>query len=93
MSYQSDSSTSVQSIDGITVKKITKGWANNIGIYVQANLKSGEQIYLEATNVSKKKLVTNEGNNEFSFDDLSQLNGLHKRRAMPLNLLSKKVKK
>lgn len=93
MSYQSDSSTSVQSIDGITVKKITKGWANNIGIYVQANLKSGEEIYLEATNVSKKRLVTNEGNNEFSFDDLSQLNGFTQEESNAFKSSEQKSKK
>lgn len=75
MAYKNDNKTLTQSIDGITVKKITKGWTNNIGIYVQANLKSGEELYLQATNVNKKKLITNDGNNEFSFNDLSEING------------------
>lgn len=75
MTYKSDNSTTVQSIEGLTVKKITKGWTNSIGIYVQANLDSDEELYLEATGVENKKLITNVGNNEFSFDDLSQVNG------------------
>ncbi len=75
MSYQGDGSTSVQTIDGLTVKKSVKGWTNNINIFVQANLKSSEELYLEATNVKKKKLTTTDGNNEFSFNDLSELNG------------------
>lgn len=68
--------TSIQSIDGLTIKKITKGWTNNIGIYVQANLAAGETLSLQASGVDgKKTLVTNEGNNEFSFNDLSEVNG------------------
>lgn len=75
MAYKSDSTTSIQSIEGLTVKKMTKSWTNSMGIYVQANLNKDEDIYLEATNVEKKKLITNEGNNEFSFNDLSEVNG------------------
>ena len=75
MAYKSDSTTSIQSIDGLTIKKMTKSWTNSMGIYVQANLNKDEDIYLEATNVEKKKLITNEGNNEFSFNDLSEVNG------------------
>lgn len=75
MTYKSDNTTSIQSIDGLTVKKMTKNWTNSMGIYVQANLKTDEEIYLEASGVSKKKLITVQGNNEFSFNDLSEING------------------
>lgn len=67
--------TSIQTIDGLTIKKMTKTWTNNIGIYVQANLQQGESIKLKATGVDEKTLITTTGNNEFNFNDLSEVSG------------------
>ncbi|MBQ9013665.1 MAG: hypothetical protein IJ094_08970 [Bacilli bacterium] len=75
MTYSSDNTTTVQSIDGLTVKKINKGWTNTLGIYVQANLASDEELYLQPTGVTKKKLNTVEGNNQFNFNDLAEVVG------------------
>lgn len=75
MTYSNDNTTTVQSIDGLTVKKINKGWTNTLGIYVQANLSSDEELYLQPTGVTKKKLNTVEGNNQFSFNDLAEVVG------------------
>lgn len=93
MTYKDDNTTSVQSIDGLTVKKITKGWTNTLGIYVQANLEDDEELYLEATGVEKKKLVTNVGNNEFSFDDLAQINGFTEAESNIFKTVEQKSKK
>lgn len=75
MTYSNENTTTVQSIDGLTVKKLNKGWTNTLGIYVQANLASGEELYLQPTGVTKKKLNTVEGNNQFSFNDLAEVVG------------------
>ena len=93
MTYKDDNTTSLQSIDGLTVKKITKGWTNTLGIYVQANLEDDEELYLEATGVEKKKLVTNVGNNEFSFDDLAQINGFTEAESNIFKTVEQKSKK
>lgn len=73
--YESENGAVVQSIEGITVKKLTKNWTNSMGISVNVNTSTGEDLYLEASGVEKKKLTLNSGYNEFSFNDLSEITG------------------
>lgn len=73
--YDSQNDVVIQSIEGLTVKKLTKNWTNSMGISVNVNISTGEDLYLEASGVEKKKLTLNSGYNEFSFNDLSEITG------------------
>lgn len=73
--YDSGNDVVVQTVEGLTVKKLTKNWTNSMGISVSVNMSMGEDLYLEASGVEKKKLSLNSGYNEFSFNDLSEITG------------------
>lgn len=69
-----ENNITVQSVEGFTVKKINNSWTNAMGISVQINLESDEELYLKAGSLPKKKLNLNSGLSEFSFNDLTDLN-------------------
>ncbi len=92
MEYK-DNSTTIQSIEGLTVKKINKSWTNSMGIYVIANLASDEKLSLDVSGVGNKELTTNVGTNEFNFDDLSQVKGFTQEESEKFKKLNGKDKK
>lgn len=74
MAYSDNNSTSVQSIEGLTVKKIYKNWTNVLGLNVEAYCDGEEEIEVEVRAVSRKiTLDLEDGYNGFNFNSLQDI--------------------
>ena len=74
MAYSDNNSTSVQSVEGLTVKKIYKNWTNVLGLNVEAYCDGEEEIEVEVRAVSRKiTLDLEDGYNGFNFNSLQDI--------------------
>ena len=68
-----DNISDVQTVAGITTKRVTKSWTNNLGVTVQAVIDAGETLVVKISNGEERQINVVNGINTFSFDTLAEL--------------------
>ncbi|MEG2348428.1 MAG: hypothetical protein RSB67_02125 [Clostridia bacterium] len=70
----SDSSTTVQTVNGITVRKLNKKWTNSLDLTIDSYIEDGEELYLYIQGGNKIKLnTTKKSTNKISFNTFDEL--------------------